>query len=146
MIPSGQRLFLLEYLLLKLSAVALANKNVVVTGYVDDPYFYIKRAKVFVAPMVSGSGIQNKILEAMSLEKAVVTTSIEAEGVEGENNIHFVTANDPVKFAEEVIELLDDEEKRRYLGENARRLILAKYTWKRVGQMFLDEIKELLGG
>ncbi len=124
----------------------LANENVVVTGYVDDPYSYIKRAKVFVAPMVSGAGIQNKILEAMSLGKAVVTTRIGAEGIEGENNIHFVIANDPVEFAEEIIQLLDDEEKRRYLGQNARRLILAKYTWKRVGQMFLDEIKELLEG
>lgn len=65
------------------SVCRLASEHVIITGFVDDPKFYLKKASVVVVPMYSGAGVQNKIIEAMSIGCCVVTTEIGAEGLEG---------------------------------------------------------------
>jgi glycosyltransferase involved in cell wall biosynthesis len=115
-----------------------------VTGFVEDPYDYLARSKVVVAPMRFAAGIQNKILEAMALRKAVVTTSVSAEGIQGEDGRHFLIADTPQEMAEKILELLRNREERRVLGENARSFIQARYTWDVVGKRLLDEMGELI--
>ena len=121
------------------------TEGVEVTGFTRDPYYYLERAKIFVAPLRCGAGIQNKILEAMALGKTVVTTQIGAEGIEGENNKHFVIVDKdkPEEMADRVRDLLKDEKNRRYLGENARELIKEKYTWDIIGGNFLGEVEKI---
>ena len=118
-------------------------EGVEVTGFAKDPYHYLERAKIFVAPLRCGAGIQNKVLEAMALGKTVVTTQIGAEGIEGENNKHFVIVDKdrPEAMADCVLDLLNDEKKRQYIGENARELIKKKYTWDIIGENFLREVE-----
>lgn len=120
-------------------------EGVEVTGFTRDPYYYLERAKVFVAPLRCGAGIQNKILEAMALGKTVVTTQIGAEGIEGENDKHFVIVDKdkPEEMAERVMDLLKDEKNRRYIGKNARGLIKEKYTWDVIGENFLGEVERI---
>ena len=119
-------------------------KDVRVTGFVEDPYEYLERAKVVVAPMRFGAGIQDKILEAMALRKAVVTTPLGAQGNEGEDGKHFVVADGREETVEKTLELLKDEEKRKKIGENARALIEEKYTWDVIGEKLLKEIEEII--
>jgi len=119
-------------------------KDVRVTGFVEDPYEYLERAKVVVAPMRFGAGIQDKILEAMALRKAVVTTPLGAQGIEGEDGKHFVVADRPEEMAEKIMELLNDVEKRKVIGQNTRALIEEKYTWNIIGQKLLKEIEEAI--
>lgn len=121
-------------------------EGVEVTGFVDDPCKYIEAAKVFVAPMRFGAGIQNKILEAMALRKPVVTTTLGAQGIEGKEGKHFLVADKPEKMAKKILSLLENENRRGSIGNEARALIEEKYTWKRVGEQFLKEIEEVLGG
>ncbi|TET11946.1 glycosyltransferase [Candidatus Aerophobetes bacterium] len=120
-------------------------EGVEVTGFTRDPYYYLERAKIFVAPLRCGAGIQNKILEAMALGKAVVTTQIGAEGIEGENDKHFVIVDKdkPEEMADRVMDLLKNERNRRYIGENARGLIKEKYTWDIIGESFLREVEKI---
>jgi sugar transferase (PEP-CTERM/EpsH1 system associated) len=118
--------------------------GVEVTGFVDDPYEYLAKSKVVVAPMRFGAGIQNKILEAMALKKAVVTTSVGAGGVQGEDGSHFVIADTPREMSERILELIRDEHKRIVLGENARVLIEHEYTWNIVGRKLLEELSEVI--
>lgn len=110
---------------------ALTNDNsFAVTGFVDDVREFVYKAGVFIVPLRIGSGTRLKILEAMSMKKAIVTTIIGCEGLEVEDNKHLLIRDNPQEFAQGVIDLLRDEELRRRLGENGRKLVEEKYDWK----------------
>jgi len=118
-------------------------KGIEITGFVEDPYKYLEASKIFVAPIRFGAGIQNKILEAMALRKPVVTTSCGAEGINGKDGEHFLVADNPEDMAEKILDLLENEKKRRAIGERAKALIEKEYTWDTIGKRFLREIEEL---
>jgi glycosyltransferase involved in cell wall biosynthesis len=125
-----------------LKRLATADPSIVLTGYVVDPLPYIQRAAIFVAPILSGGGTKLKILEAMAVGKAIVSTSIGVEGIEGEEGRHFVVADDPEAFASAVVSLLNDRDSRERLGANARIRALEKYDWdaicEGIGRIYLD--------
>ena len=99
--------------------------GIVVTGFVNDPYEYLLKSKLFVAPMVSGAGVQNKILEAMMLGKCVITTKIGAEGLEGVTENEIIIADSVEEMSRKIIELLKPENslKVKEIGENAKKYI-----------------------
>ena len=116
----------------KLKRFASADSSIKILGFVDDPIPYLQRATVFVAPILSGGGTRLKLLEAMAAGKAIVTTSIGAEGIEGENNIHFLLADSNKEFANSTVRLLENETLRILLGKNAREKAMLKYDWKKI--------------
>jgi len=118
--------------------------NIMVTGKVENHLEYLSRAKVVVAPMRFGAGMQTKILEAMALGKPVVTTTIGAEGIEGRDGIHFLVADTAEDFCRKVSMLWQDEQLRRRVGAAARELVCEKYTWDVVGKSLLAVIEETL--
>jgi glycosyltransferase involved in cell wall biosynthesis len=114
------------------------DSSVVTTGLVDDTVPYFQRATVFVAPILSGGGTKLKILEAMAAGKAIVSTSIGMEGIEGRENEHYVIADDPAVFADKVVSLLGDPAYSSRLGHNARLLVEDKYDWRAICQKMSD--------
>ena len=104
--------------------------DIEVTGFVDDVRPYMASAAVVVVPLLSGSGTRLKILEAMAMGKAVVTTTVGAEGIDYTYGSDIIIADDPVSFAENVVALLADSPKRKMLGKNARELAEQKYSWQ----------------
>jgi len=118
--------------------------GVAVTEFVENPYRLVAASKVFVAPMRFGAGTQNKILEAMALKRPVVTTSLGARGIKGEEGKDFLVADEPEEMAEKILNLLDDSGKREYIGSQARYLVEREYNWSRVGERFLREIERLI--
>ncbi len=117
-----------------------------VTGFVKDPYEYLQRAKLVVAPLRFSAGIQNKILEAMVLKKPVVATSRAVRGIEGEDTKHFVVADAPQGMASSIIDLVQNETRRRAIGNQARQLIEKKYRWELIESEFLGHIEKVLNG
>ncbi len=113
----------------KLNNISSYDPSITIFGYVDDPIPYIQRATVFIVPILSGSGTRLKTLEAMAAEKAIVTTSVGCEGIEGIDKIHYLIADKPADFAKCVIDLLNDSDLRKALGINARKLATQKYDW-----------------
>ncbi len=111
---------------------AAADSSIQIHGYVNDPVPYIQSAAVFIVPILSGSGTRLKLLEAMATGKAIVTTTIGCEGIEGEHGVHYLVADDPGLFAESVGILLSDTALREKLGKNARQLAVEKYDWKKL--------------
>jgi glycosyltransferase involved in cell wall biosynthesis len=94
------------------AVLALADDPAVtVTGAVDDVRPFLARAAVVVAPMVSGSGIKNKVLEAMAMGRPVAATSLAAEGVVAEAGRDLVVADGPAAFAAAVASILADPER-----------------------------------
>jgi len=116
--------------------------GVEVTGFLEDPFTYVKRAKVIVIPLRYSAGIQNKILEAMALGKPVITTTPGARGIEGVSGKHFQVIREQ-DFIPETLALLKDGVKRKYLGENAKELVRARYRWNLVGKRLLEEINDV---
>lgn len=106
-----------------------AREGISVTGFVDDTRSYIVRAHVCVAPMRIARGVQNKVLEAMAMGKAVVTTSAGYEGIEASPDQDLVVCDDVDAFAQHCIDLLNDANRRLSLGENARRAMEDTYNW-----------------
>ena len=118
--------------------------SVFVTGYVEDPYEYLEKAKIVVAPLRFSAGIQNKILEAMALRKAVVTTTKGARGIGGKDGEHFLVADEPEDMAGKILKLLGNQNLRKEIGENARKLVETTYRWDIIGQKLLAEIDQVL--
>jgi glycosyltransferase involved in cell wall biosynthesis len=114
----------------KLKSFASLDNSIRLLGFVDDPLPYIQKATVFVVPILSGSGTRLKILEAMSAGKAIVSTTIGCEGIEGLNNRDYLIADTPEEFSEKVVEVINNQSLQRYLGVNARKLAEQKYDWK----------------
>jgi sugar transferase (PEP-CTERM/EpsH1 system associated) len=105
--------------------------RVEVTGFVPSMADALNRAASAVAPMVSGSGIQNKILEAMSCAVPVVATPIGRGGIPAGEEHGLVVASTPSDFAAAVAGLLADPARARELGESGRAFVLEHYTWDR---------------
>jgi len=115
---------------------ALASSGVVVTGAVEDIRPYLAKAALCVVPLRSGSGTRIKIFEAMTMGKAVVSTSMGAEGLPVRHGDNIILADDPADFARQVVDLLRDPPRRQQLGHAARQLVEENYGWPAVAAYF----------
>jgi len=97
------------------------------TGTLPDLRPVIAKAAVAVVPLRIGSGTRLKILEAGAMRKAMVSTSIGAEGLDFEAGKEILIADDPVAFARHVVELLRDPARRKSLGEAAKNKVVSAY-------------------
>jgi glycosyltransferase involved in cell wall biosynthesis len=103
--------------------------GIAVIGPVENAVEALACAKVCVVPLRSGSGTRFKILEAWAAGRAVVSTTIGAEGLDARSGEHLLLADDPAGFAEAIARLLKDPELRCTLGEAGRALYLERFTW-----------------
>ncbi len=123
---------------------ALARlEGVEVTGFVDDPRDYLRRASLSLAPLRIARGIQNKVLEAMAMGLPVVGTSAATQGIEGVPGKHFLVADDERAQIAAVCALLQDSARARELGMAARAFVEERYDWE-AALAPLDELLERL--
>ncbi len=115
------------------------DKRIIVTGFVNDVRDYIAKSSVFVVPLRVGGGMRIKILQAMSMGKAIVSTSVGAEGIKALPGQDLVIADTADGFAQSVIDLLLDRDRRQQLGKNARELIERQYSWEIVVKLLEEE-------
>lgn len=118
--------------------------HVTLAGFVPDLRPYVHDAAVYVVPLRAGSGTRLKVLEAMALGKAIVTTHVGSEGIELVDGESALYADDADAFAARVVELLDDPARVAALGRAARERADAKYGWRAIGNSLLELYDELL--
>jgi len=106
-----------------------AHQDVIVMGYVPDVSRVLARSSVCVVPLRIGSGVRMKILHALALKRAIVTTSIGCEGLELTDGEHVWVADTAQEFADRVSTLLQDAAARRRLGEAGMRCVRTRYRW-----------------
>jgi len=106
------------------------NKSINITGFVEDIRPYYNDADICVIPLRIARGIQNKVLEAMSMGKAVVTTSAAVQSIKATPGTHLLVEDNSDKFAEAVSMLLENHSLRTYLGTNARQFVKSNYNWQ----------------
>lgn len=115
--------------------------GITVTGTVPDVRPYLASSTVAIAPLQIGSGTRLKILEALAMRKAVVTTSVGCEGLTVENNKHLLITDPSEEFARAVVTLLNNPELRTTLGNAGRALIEADYSWEYSGSRLLQVLE-----
>jgi sugar transferase (PEP-CTERM/EpsH1 system associated) len=113
-----------------------AQPGIEITGWVPDTRPFVSDAAVYVVPLRMGSGTRLKVLEAMAMGKAIVSTSRGVEGIAVTPNENVIIADEPDAFAHAVIDLLRAPERRRILGRNARALVEAQYDWRAIVPTF----------
>lgn len=115
---------------------AAADAGVEVTGTLDDIRPAIAEGAICIVPLRAGSGTRLKIFEALAMGKAVVSTTVGAEGLDIESGRHYVAADGSQNFARAVIDLLNDPVRRRAIGAAGRRLVERRYSWAQVARPF----------
>jgi glycosyltransferase involved in cell wall biosynthesis len=123
---------------------ATAGRPVQITGGVDDVRPYVAKAGVYVVPLRVGGGTRLKIFEALAMGKAVVSTTVGAEGLPLVPGRHFLRRDDPDEFAGAVVALVRDERRRESLGAAGRRLMEERHSWPQVAREFEARCKEVV--
>jgi polysaccharide biosynthesis protein PslH len=112
------------------SLLAMAGPRIEFTGFVPDLRPHLASAAAVVVPLRIGGGTRLKIVEAMAMGKAIVSTTLGAEGIEARPSQDLILEDDPAAFARAVSGLLDDPERAKRIGEAARQLAVRKYSWR----------------
>ena len=105
-------------------------------GFVEDLYGFISDKGVMINPMIEGSGLKNKVIEAFAVGLPVVSTPLGIEAIDGEVNRHFLVASKPLVMAQMIEQLLSDDQARRAIRTEARQLAEDKYSWGPIGDAF----------
>ncbi len=115
-----------------------------VTGTVGDVRPHVLEGAVSIVPLRIGGGTRLKIFEALAMGKAVVSTTIGAEGLPLEPGRHFLQADEPAAFAATLVDLLEHGERRRALGRAGRALVDEHYSWTQVSRTFEQRLSEAM--
>ena len=126
--------------------LAFQGPRIEVAGKVDDLRPHLASAAVSVVPLRIGGGTRFKILEAMSMAKPVVSTSLGAEGIEAEPGRHIFLADDASAFAAAVGRLLDESRLGGRMGTEARALVEERYSWDTAAQAMERLYRDILAG
>jgi polysaccharide biosynthesis protein PslH len=101
-----------------------------VTGYVDSMVDMLNQANIVITPMQSGSGMQNKILEAMSCALPVITTSIGLGSIEAIVDKEILVANTPIEFINAILRLAHNHQEISAIGQRARDFVKKNHSWE----------------
>lgn len=124
----------------RIAALAGRDARLRVTGTVPDVRPYLERASVFVVPLRVGGGTRLKVYEALAMERALVSTTIGAEGLPVTDGRHLLLADDPAAFADAVVGLLDDPARSRQLGADGAAFVREHFGWDRVADDFAASV------
>lgn len=117
------------------------HKNVIVTGFLDNPYEILQSALCSVAPMQTGGGIQNKILESMALGQITITNKLGFHPITGAiNKEHILLAQTPDEFVSIINRLFTGDKSLEKIRDNARQFIRRTFSW----ESYKIQLKEIL--
>lgn len=113
-------------------------EGVSVIGEVPDAMYFIGSKKINVVPLLSGSGIRVKIIEAMSIGKTVITTTVGAQGIDYTDGENVLIADTPEQFARQIKRCLDDDAFCSRVGEAAAQLVADQYDRKKLAEELIE--------
>lgn len=116
-----------------------ASENVTVSGWVDDIRNSYASAKVFIAPMQIGTGLQNKLLEAMAMKIPSITSELANSALQAKPGKEILVGNTPAEYAAHILTLLDDKELAARIAQNGYDFVHRNYNWESATAV-LDEL------
>jgi polysaccharide biosynthesis protein PslH len=120
------------------------HEHISLTGCVDDMRPYFDTSSVYVAPLRSGAGMKNKVLEAWAMKLPVVAASVSCSGIEADHGENILIADTPSGFANEVIRLLKDVDLRKGIAHGGRYTAESVYSWKIQTSRLEDVLQHVL--
>jgi sugar transferase (PEP-CTERM/EpsH1 system associated) len=121
----------------------LAEDRITVTGWVDDMRDCYAKSTLFVAPMMIGTGLQNKLLEAMAMQLPCVTTTLANNALKAKATSEIILAETAQGFAEAIIHLLRNPERAREIALNGHQFIQNNYSWEAQTKPLLALLEEV---
>jgi sugar transferase (PEP-CTERM/EpsH1 system associated) len=125
---------------ISIKKIADINRNIELTGWVDDIKSSYARGKIFVAPMMIGTGMQNKLIEAMAMGIPCVTTTLANNAIQAVHNESILVANSQDEFILEIERLLNDKDLYHKIALAGKKLVQSKYQWESTTKILVDLI------
>ncbi len=122
---------------------ALASEKVKVSGWLDDIRHAYSGASLFIAPMRIGTGLQNKLLEAMSMQLPCITTPIANKALGGSPGKHLLVGTDATELANHILELLGQPEFSERIAKDGYSFVLENYNWEHATAKLADRLNNL---
>lgn len=119
----------------------LANNNIEVQGWVEDIRKTYSSGKIFFAPMTIGSGLQNKLLEAMSTSIPCITSELSNRSLKAVEKKNILIGRSVNEYVNHITSLLNDEKKRIIIGESGRKYVIENFNWKTANDKLLRLLK-----
>jgi glycosyltransferase involved in cell wall biosynthesis len=129
----------------RLRALAGSDAAIEITGTVPDVRPYLARAEVAVVPLRIGGGTRIKIFEAMSMERAVLSTTLGAEGLPVTPGRDILLEDAPEEFARAAVFLLSDAERRDAIAHAGREKVARDHSWDRVAARMEEILAQVAG-
>ena len=124
------------------SVQKLASDRIKVTGWVDDMREYYAKTKIFIAPMQIGTGLQNKLLEAMSMNIPCITSPLANNALQAIDGESILIGDKPIEYKEQIVKLLDNQDFANKIAKNGKLFITKNYNWenstKTLNSIFLN--------
>jgi len=115
--------------------LALKSKTVTITGFVEDIRTSYSNSKIFIAPMLIGTGLQNKLLEAMAMKLPCITSGLANNALGAAPNENILIGNSAEEYAKHILFLLENENERKKLAENGNLFVNKNYSWEKSAQL-----------
>jgi polysaccharide biosynthesis protein PslH len=118
----------------------LQSENVHVIEKFNEISESIAISKIMLAPMLISIGLQNKILQAMAMKIPCIVSSLSNNAIKAPNHITIIEANTPNEYSNQIIELLNDDNKSNRIGQNGYEFVKKNYSWEKQNELLLDLI------
>lgn len=126
------------------SMLQTKHKNVIVVGEIQDANEFMSSKSIMIVPLLTAGGIRVKIIEAMALKKSVISTTIGAHGIEGENKKDIFIADTKEDFVNSIYALVNNYQNHIDIGKNARKLVEEKYDNKKLTEELIEFYQMLI--
>ena len=122
----------------------VADENIIVSGWVDDMREAYAQSRIFIAPMRIGTGLQNKLLEAMSMKIPCITTSLANGSLHAINGKEILVDNSSSELAADIVYLLKRPDKAAELAEEGYNFVTRVYDWGAATKIMEDAMNQVL--
>jgi sugar transferase (PEP-CTERM/EpsH1 system associated) len=108
----------------------LKSDKVIVTGWVEDISEYYSRSKIFIAPMQIGTGLQNKLLEAMAMKLPCITSELANNALGATHNEDILIGNNEIEYTEHIVRLIENVNLQKEIAQKGYEFVKENYTWE----------------
>lgn len=125
------------------SVKAVANDKITVTGWVDDMRDVYAQSRIFIAPMRIGTGLQNKLLEALAMELPCITSPLANKSLQASENEEILVGKSPQELADAIVRLLNDEDFSQSIALKGNNFVHSHYDWDKTTALLEEAIRRV---